>query len=348
MKKTIGRITCLALSAGLFLGLGCTCKDAEQKSAGMALPVVKGKLFTPEPDGKAVMIAPGFINTGLYERDFVMMPDGNTVYYGLFAGNRTTIMETTRGADGHWSEPVVAPFASDDRYNHLEPCLSMDGNHVYFLSTTPPPGMEPRPGWGHQNIWMAWMQGDGSWSTPEPVGPPVNSEDGEFFPSVTKDGTLYFTRQPGGNGPGKLYRSRLVDGVYAEPERLPDTVNQYKSLYNACIHPDETFLLACVNGVDDGTTQPGYYVFFRDADDQWSEAVRLPETINFPEQRAISINVSADGKWVFFASALSVETDVDDTRLSGMLQMSLQPGNGRGDIYAIPVDVVTALRPEGF
>ncbi len=348
MKNRIRKITGLAMSAGLLLGMGCICKEAAERTDAWNLPVVKGDLFTPSMEGKAVMVAPGFINTGLYERDFAIMPDGNAVYYGLFAGNRTTIMETTRGADGTWSEPRVAPFASDERYNHLEPCLSMDGNQVYFLSTAPPPGMEPRPGWGHQNIWMAWRLEDGSWSAPEPVGSPVNSDDGEFFPSLTKHGTLYFTRQPGGNGPGKLYRSPLVDGVYTEPERLPDTVNQYKSLYNACIHPDETFLLACVNGVEDGTNQPGYYVFFRSADDRWSEAVRLPETINFPEQRAISINMSTDGKWVFFASALATETDRDDTRLSVMLELAMQPGNGRGDIYAIPVDVVHALRPEGF
>jgi len=328
--------------------MACECDQAKKSATGVSIPTVKGDLFAPATDGNAVMLAPGFINTGLYERDVAMSPDGNTVYYGLITGHSVLIMETVRGADGVWSEPRVAPFATDERYHHLEPCLSMDGNRVFFLSTAPPPGMDPKPGWGHQNIWTARRLDDGAWSQPELLGPPVDTDDGEFFPSVTKDGTLYFTRQAGGRGPGKIYRSRLVDGGYGEPEPLPETVNRYTTVYNATIHPDETYLVACVNNREDDSIQPGYYVFFRSEDDRWSEGVRLPESINVPGEEPISINVSTDGKWLFFASAREQEAGPDRTRLSGILEMAMRPGNGRSDIYVISADVVETLRPAGW
>ena len=61
--------------------MACECDQGKDSAACVSIPTVKGDLFAPATDGNAVMLAPGFINTGLYERDVAMSPDGNTVYY---------------------------------------------------------------------------------------------------------------------------------------------------------------------------------------------------------------------------------------------------------------------------
>lgn len=41
---------------------------------------------------------------------------------------------------------------------------------------------------------------------------------------MTNDGSLYFSSdREGGHGEGDIYRARLVDGVYLEPENIVNT-----------------------------------------------------------------------------------------------------------------------------
>ena len=77
------------------------------------------------------------------------------------------------------------------------------------------------------------------WLFPRRLPAPVNSALSEFFPTVTRDGTLYFT-QDGDGGASALYRARpTADGGYAEPERLPEAVNSVAAQFNGWIDPDD-------------------------------------------------------------------------------------------------------------
>ena len=61
---------------------------------------------------------------------------------------------------------------------------------------------------------------------PRHLGAPINSPGAEWFPTLAADGTLYFgSDREGGNGGTDLWRSRLVDGKYAQPENLGDAIN---------------------------------------------------------------------------------------------------------------------------
>ena len=60
-------------------------------------------------------------------------------------------------------------------------------------------------------------EGDG-WGEPYNLGPPVNSDAPEYYPSVTSDGTLYFTRE-GEDGVSATWRARRVD--YAPSSSSP-------------------------------------------------------------------------------------------------------------------------------
>ena len=166
------------------------CSDEEGAGAAVDMPELRGPYLGQEPPGLEPQIfAPGVVSTGLATRDLAMTPDGDEIYFGVTAGGKTAIM-VTRLTDGVWSEPVVAPFSG--RSLDIEPSISADGQRFFFLSTRPQPHQEEKPGWVYQDIWVMDREGDG-WGEPSNLGPPVNTDAPEYFPSVTvgRDAVLH-------------------------------------------------------------------------------------------------------------------------------------------------------------
>lgn len=300
-----------------------------------------------QPPGlKASLFAPDIVSTGMGERDIAMSPDGKEIYFGLAFGRYATIM-VTRYRNGKWTEPETAPFTSGLQYLDYEPALSANGKRVFFLSTRPPKGQSPKPGWGHQNIWAADRKPDGSWDEPYDLGNPINTDDGEFYPSLTNDGTLYFTRS-GNDDKSKIYRSRYSNGKYGEPELLPKQINGFGDIFNTTISRDESMLIACTTSRD--TTRRKeilYYVFYRSPDDTWSEGVPLGEEINRPGGGAAqSVSISADGKYLFFASRLSKPINEGKPKTfkhSELMNHHKSAGNGFSDIYWIDINYLKTM-----
>jgi hypothetical protein len=295
------------------------------------------------------LFAPDLVCTGMSERDVAIAPDGREIYFGVMAGAVNTIM-VTRLEDGRWTEPVIASFAADPRYFHFEPCLSADGKRMLFLTTRPTAGEEAKPGWANQNIFVADRREDGSWGEPRDLGAPVNTTDNEFFPSLTRDGTLYFTQGRPRSGRLAIMRSRLVDGRYQPPDTLPAAVNGKGVPYNAFIAPDESYLIACVDGRTDGAEpgRPQYFVFFRDATDRWSEGVCLGKDVSPVGGNAGSAYVSPDGKYFFFGSTRLRETSPPSQApltLRSLRETSSRAGNGNSDIYWMEASFLDTLRP---
>jgi hypothetical protein len=338
MRKARTMVCCVIAVAAL---LGCGARKDSSVPQGPYLGQAS-------PGSQPALFAPGIVSTGFFERDLAVTSDGTEIFYGLIFGQHVTIMHT-RLLNGAWTEPEVAPFARDLAYYYFEPSLAPDGNRLYFLCTRPPAGEEPKPGWGNQNIWAVDRTSDGGWGEPYLVGPPVSTADDEYFPSVTREGTIYFTRQKAGEHENNIYRSRLVDGRYREAEPLPKAVNGTGDVYNACIAPDESFLIACVTGRDDQIAKglPNYYVFFRNPDDTWSEGINLGERINFPGGQALSPSISPDGRYFFFAST---KARLPDASAPGALTLQRirdfygRPQNGLADIYWVEASFIQALR----
>jgi hypothetical protein len=311
-------------------------------------PSLAGDYLGQKPPGmEPELFAPGIVSTGLGERDVAMTPDGNELYYTAVVGpafNFGAIVVTER-VDGEWTRPEVAPFSG--QHMDLEPAISPDGQRFFFMSTRPVPGTtEPT---GNEDIWVMERVGDG-WGEPQNLGPPINTEGGEFFPSVTEDGTLYFTRKVA-EGSESIYRSRLVKGEYGEPEMLPEQVNSGQLRFNAFIARDESYIIVCVWGREDSLGGVDYYVVFRSTEDVWSAPINMGERINATEGAEWSPYVSPDGAYLFFMSSRATIQD----RFSPVRQTydSLQdlhnrPMNGSFDIWWIDARIIDELRPEGF
>jgi len=222
------------------------------------------------PGDVAELFAPGIISNGFNNRDLAMMPDGSEFYTSVNIRNFavSTILAIKR-TDGGWGKPEVAAFAADGRTRYLEPAISPDGGKMFFV--TAPAGVDD-----NMDIWVM-DRVDGGWGKPARLGDAVNTPVSETFPSVTSDGTLYFSRASDEPGIEHIYRSRLVGGEYAPAERLPDNVNCGKTQFNAFVAPDESYLIVPVYGRDDSLGSDDYYIVYRNARDEWSQPVNLGE-----------------------------------------------------------------------
>ncbi len=189
------------------------------------------------PDTMPLLFAPGIVSTGMYTRDVAITPDGKEIYFCVGIGSYTfaTIL-CTREVEGKWLPPEIVPFSGGPDVWDFEPALSPDGSRIYFLSSRSD-GDEPA---GDQDIWYV-DRTDSGWGSPKNLGAPVNTDGGEFFPSITNDGTLYFTRSEKGSRLNQIFRSRFVEGAFQEPELLPGQVNCGTNRFNAFISPDESY-----------------------------------------------------------------------------------------------------------
>lgn len=311
-------------------------------------PVLQGPYLGQKPPGAVPEIfAPGVINAGMYTRDVAMTPDGRELYFGLASvGYGWGTIFVTRLADGRWTPPEVMPHMEDPRFLNFEPCISPDGKKFFFLSTRPDPaaGETER---GDQDIWVMDRVGDG-WGEPYNLGLPVNSDGAEYFPSVTRDGTLYFTRTESDGRTSAVYRARFRDGRYQEPEKLPPQVNCGATRYNAFIAPDESYIIVPAAGREDSLGGTDYYVVFRGADDSWSEPVHMGPAVNSRAGQEFSPYVSPDGKYFFFMSNRFLPREEWPDRLTYAAMMGLRERapNGLSAIYWMDAGFIETLRPK--
>lgn len=331
--------------SGLVAFSGCSQPAAveEKEAVAEGFPQLKGEYLGQKLPGlEAQVFAAGIVSDGMMNRDIAITKDGKEIYFGL-GGRGFVSIAVSRQVDGLWTEPEIASFASDPQYGYLEPALSADDQKIYFLCNKAPEGEPQGRGWQNQHIWYAERTEGGEWSEIKPLGAPIYSDDFDYFPSIAENGTLYYTWSKKGARETYIYRSRLVDGKYQQPEKLPDAVNAGGGIYNASIAPDESYLVACVNGREDSLApgQPNYYVFFRNEDDSWSEGINLGAEVNFEGAGAASINISRDGKYLFFASDTFVTPRPEKLNLSYLKEMNA----ASMDLFWIDASFIEKLRP---
>lgn len=296
------------------------------------------------PGDQPELFGPGVISDGFNNRDMAMMPDGSEIYYAVNMRNfdMSTILAIHK-VDGGWSKPEVPPFARDTRFKYLEPAISPDGLKFFFVSSQ-------RDGKNNNDIWVMHRE-NGGWGKPEKLGENINTAVSETFPSITNDGTLYFSRVGDDPSVEHIYRSRLIDGQYANAEKLPDQVNSGKTQFNAFVAADESYLIVSVYGREDSLGSIDYYIVYRNENDEWSEPVNMGDKINTASAQEYSAYVSRDGKYLFFMSTRlprENETGDDVYSLENLSSIHNSPENGNSDIYWIDAGIIDELRPEGF
>ncbi len=157
------------------------------------------------PDGNTLLLG------GRYE------PRGNEAKgeFGLWLSNRT--------ADG-WSYPkkvIVKDYYTTAAY--VEFCLSNDGRTIIL-------SLDRQDSHGGKDLYVSFLQPDGTWSAPKNLGPDVNSAADEATPFLASDGkTLYFASDGfSGYGSMDMFITRRLDSTWqrwSEPENLGPQLN---------------------------------------------------------------------------------------------------------------------------
>jgi hypothetical protein len=245
---------------------------------------------TDRPHRTPVLFSPQAISLpGRFEQNITFAPDGREYYYGTTDSQEwwyRSILRTRIQKDGTAvtdTPAIIKNFVFvKDRFIG-EPFLSPDGNTLYFVA-----GLQP-------DIWTSKRNGNGDWSTPVALDSPVNTKAGEWNPSVSRSGTLYFASTR--TDSGRLYKARLVNGSYAVVERLSGAINN-DDAGDPCIAPDESFIVfaSWKKGGYGGTD---LYVSYRQKDGNWSVPVNLGPEINTPEEE-VGPRIAPDGKYLFF------------------------------------------------
>ena len=285
----------------------------------------------PKPLPKPVLFADGIVSTGEFESHPGFTPDGRTLYFVRSTPDFTDWkIYVTHRVDGGWSSPTIASFSGT--YRDADPYVSSDGKHLYFISDRP---VDEKPK-EDMDIWVMDLNEAGEWGTPRNLGAPVNSTGSEWYPKVSADGSLYFgSDRPGGLGKTDLYRAAFKDGRFQEPQNLGPSINGPADEYEACIAPDESFMVFMASGRPDDRGGGDLY-FSHKNNGEWEPAKALDERFN---RRGLEISpyVSPDGRYFFFSSMRRAD--------------GIQPGerpnrsqNGLGDIYQIDIQVLIELK----
>lgn len=133
---------------------------------------------------------------------------------------------------GAMSAPVPLEMVNSPWWD-AQPAISPDGSMLVFASdrVDDAPSVDSR-GRRIPSLWISTRGDDGNWSEPLQLPYPVTSGSGELSPHFSPEGALYFAtlRWPE-QGYDIVRSTRLPDGGWSEPERLPQPIN---SAYNDC------------------------------------------------------------------------------------------------------------------
>ncbi|MCX5689524.1 MAG: hypothetical protein NTV94_07020 [Planctomycetota bacterium] len=173
---------------------------------------------------------PGAINTSADEYEPRISADSSRmIFVRGKPGANADLFESRWTTDG-WSAPVAVAGVNSAN-DELGPELSRDGALLYFYSDRP-------GGVGGFDLWVARADGTG-WHEPENLGASINSDQNEYGPALSLDGSLlYFSS------------NRLRPG---EPQRQRDawtaTLRQSNDRHD--------YDLYCVTLGTSGSDQPG-------------------------------------------------------------------------------------------
>jgi Tol biopolymer transport system component len=282
-------------------------------------PVAKAADLEAEGRAEPRVFQPGVISTDREEYHITFTPDGRTAYWSVsdefFPIARQATIVYSRRVRGEWTTPQVAPFSGV--YPDLDPFVSPDGSKLYFSSIRPVKGRER----ADADIWVVRRQGSG-WSEPQHLGGAVNGAYDELYPSVDRNGVLYFgSDRPGGHGGWDVYRSRLVNGDRRPAENLGAAINSAEWEFNPFITPDGRTLIFTGLNQPDGFGLGDLYASARKGSG-WQPRRNLGDRVN-SELDEYHPSLSPDGKVLFF------------------VRHSYEPWVP-GDIYYIPVRALGA------
>jgi len=261
------------------------------------LPVLQGPYLGQNPPGMSpVLFAPGVVSTERAQLNAVFSPDGREFYFTQRTPEGSEIM-VMRVEGFTWSRPEPASFTGGLR--DVDHFMTRDGERMFFCSCRPvEQGLEAK---GDADIWVV-SRNDNGWGSPEHLGDVVNSDGDDYYPTLTDDGTLYFSsRRAGSLGENDVYRSLSVGGIFDEPENLGPAVNSKFREFDPFVAPDGGYLIFASNRPG-GHGSSDLYISFLGSDGSWTPARNMGPGVN-SDSPDFTPMLTPDGRYLFFTSS---------------------------------------------
>lgn len=180
-------------------------------------------LYLAKNDGQGSFNSPsllnGSANSYYHESNAAFSPGGNVMIFtrsqydpNIFGANivksaidnvvKLKLVVYSRNANGNWNEGVEFPY-NDPNVSYAHPTFSADGKTLYYSS-------DRNGGQGGTDIWRSAVNTDGTFGTPENLGPAINTAGQEMFPFIDKNDVLFFASNGhAGMGGLDIFRSFL-------------------------------------------------------------------------------------------------------------------------------------------
>lgn len=216
--------------------------------------------------------------------------------------------------DGHWSEArKLGNAVNGKESNELSPCISPDGNTLYFASNR-------EGGFGGYDIYISRKDKNGNWSQAVNAGRRINSPGDETNPFIHADNhNLYFSSDGWKTIGGKdLFHLDLEDIKMKQPQNLRSNINT---------DGDETEIYLLADGktayasVFDSTERNYDICTYPLPSEAWAESVRILEgrvDVADSEEKHCRIKVYAIGR--------KTETGYETNPANGAFTLALVDG----------------------
>ena len=279
------------------------------------------------------LVGEGVISTIDDELNASFSPDGNELYFCKYLQSKSVgviLVSHRKGAS--WSAPQVAPFSG--RYTDFDPFVTPDGSELFFISNRPV-GSESKTDF---DIWKVTRVGR-SWGEPVHLDAPINTPGDEYFPSVSRDGTLYFSAvRDGGQGRFDVYSaSPKTGGGYETPRNLGPRINTTFNEIDNVVSADGNLLIFASTGRPGSPGRGDLYAATRKGNgEEWSEAQLLRGPVN-SSAKEYAPGLSPDGRWLYVTSYRGFGDDLPSRPLtSPELHRQLRGvTNGLGNVYRV-------------
>lgn len=247
------------------------------------IPVTNPILFCPEILGEENNV-----------RDITFSIDYKEFYYTQIT-NDTFIM-TSKYQSGAWTKPSIAAFSGTS--SDFEPCITPDGKSLFFTSKRSSAG---KPWMKNDfDIWKVHRT-DSGWSNPELLDKSINTNCMEYYPSVSKNGTLYFGRNDSALTRGDIHFSVSKNNTYTMAQKLPESINLPTTSFNAYISGDEDYIIFSSYVFENDSWHSDLFISYFNLNGEWDTPLRLGDKIN-SSGNEFSPWISYDEKYLFYAS----------------------------------------------
>jgi outer membrane protein OmpA-like peptidoglycan-associated protein len=230
------------------------------------------------------------VNTGVWDSQPSISPDGKTLYFASARGGgkgKMDIWKTSKDENGSWMSPVNLGDSINTEMSEMSPFIHSDGRTLYYTSTG-------HPGMGGMDIFYSKMDDNGNWSSPKNIGYPINTNNDEGYLIVNARGNkAYFSSDNyGGKGAMDIYSFDLYEAA------RPTAVTYMKGT------------------VYDSKTKKRLQAKFELIDLSNSNTVAQSESdpltgeflVSLPSDRNYALNVSRDG-YLFYSENFELKGD---------------------------------------